>query len=282
MKPEQAVIDRWSGVAPYWDKYREIIRQMFAPVTQALVEDAQIASGYAVLDVATGPGEPALSVAPLVGAQGKVVGVDPVPQMVAAARRAAEQGGFRNTQFDVASADDLPFRADTFDAVVSRFGAMFFPSPVDSVREMVRVLRPLRKLALGVWDLAERNPFFQTLSRVLDQSIDAPPPEPNDLNAFRFAAPGKLRDVVGEAGLLAPSERLLTFTIRAPMSVADFWTLRCEMSETLREKIAMLSSDQLTEVKHRALDALREYSTDGGMSFPAQVLIVSGTKSGSA
>jgi hypothetical protein len=50
------------------------------------------------------------------------------------------------------------------------------------------------------------------------------------------------------------------------------------MSEKLREKVAMLSREQLTEVKREALEALREYSTDSGMSFPAEVLIVSGTK----
>ena len=132
---------------------------MFAPVTQALVEDGLIGSGHTVLDIATGPGEPALTVAALVGPEGKVFGIDPIPEMVAAARRAADRLGFRNAQFEVASADHLPFPADTFDAVVSRFGVMFFPSPVDAVREMLRVLKPGRKLALAVWHFAERNPF---------------------------------------------------------------------------------------------------------------------------
>src|SRR5215813_7930485 len=63
MEREQAVIDRWSGAAPFWEKHRETIRQMFAPVTQALIENAWIARGQTVLDVATGPGEPALSIA---------------------------------------------------------------------------------------------------------------------------------------------------------------------------------------------------------------------------
>ena len=95
MQPDQPPIGRWSAAAPFWEKYREIILQMFAPVTQALVEDASIGSGHAVLDIATGPGEPALSVAALVGPEGKVNGVDPAPEMIAAARRAAEHGGIR-------------------------------------------------------------------------------------------------------------------------------------------------------------------------------------------
>jgi SAM-dependent methyltransferase len=238
-----------------------------------------IGSGHAVLDIATGPGEPALSVAALVGPKGKVFGIDPVPEMVAAARRATDHLGFRNTQFEVASADQLPFPADAFDAVISRFGVMFFPSPVDAVREMLRVLKPGRKLALAVWHFAESNPFFYTLQRVVERYVDRPPSAPDAPDAFRFASPGMLRDLLGEAGAIAPSERLLQFTIEARISVEDFWTLRYEMSEKLREKVAMLSREQLSEVKHQSLEALRGYSTDRGMRFPAQVLIVSGTKS---
>ena len=91
MQPEQEVLNRWSGSAPFWEKHREIIRQMFEPVTQALVEDGRIGLGHAVLDIATGPGEPALTVAALVGPEGQVFGIDAVSEMVAASRRAADR-----------------------------------------------------------------------------------------------------------------------------------------------------------------------------------------------
>ena len=216
MQPDQAVIDQWSGAAPFWEKHNEVIRQMFAPITQALIEDGLIGNRDAVLDIATGPGEPALSVAALVGPEGKVIGIDPVPEMVAAARRAADRMGYRNAQFNVAFADDLPFPADTFDAVVSRFGAMFFPSPVDAVREILRVLKPGRKLAMAVWSLAETNPFFYTLSQVIERYVDSPPPAPDAPDAFRFASPGKLREVLAEAGAMSPSERLLHSQYKHP------------------------------------------------------------------
>ena len=73
-------------------------------------------------------------------------------------------------------------------------------------------------------------------------------------------------------------ERLLQFAIQAPVSVEEFWSLRCEMSEKLRGKLAGLPAEQAAEVKRQSLEAFREYSTDHGMSFPAEVLIVSGTK----
>jgi ubiquinone/menaquinone biosynthesis C-methylase UbiE len=84
MQRDQEIINRWKSSAPFWKKHRDVIRGMFAPVTQALIEGAEIGSEDSVLAVATVPGEPALSVAALVGLKGKVFGVDPIQGMVAA------------------------------------------------------------------------------------------------------------------------------------------------------------------------------------------------------
>jgi len=278
MQPENEIINRWTSSAPFWEMHHQIIRQMFAPVAQALFLDAQIGPLHTVLDVATGPGEPALTAAELVGPEGKVFGVDPIPEMVAGARRAADRLGLKNAKFEVAFADQLPFPNATFDAVISRFGVMFFPSPVDGVREMLRVLKPGRKLAMAVWASAERNPFHYALSRVMDRYVESPPLEPDAADAFRFASPGKLLDIISQAGVLAPNERILRFKIEAPILVEEFWTLRCDMSEVLREKLASLTGGQRAAVKHQALEAFREYSTDRGMSFPAEVILLSGAK----
>src|SRR5258707_2632747 len=113
MQPEQEAINRWSASAPFWEKHRETIGQLFAPITQALAEAAQIASQQTVLDIATGPGEPALSVTALIGPEGQIFGIDPVPEMVAGARRAADRLGLKNAKFAVAFADHLPFPAAT-------------------------------------------------------------------------------------------------------------------------------------------------------------------------
>src|SRR2546421_11433403 len=96
MQQNTEVINQWSESAPYWEKHRDIIREMFAPVTQALIEDAEIAERCNVVDVATGPGEPALTIAGVVGPEGKVVGTDPVAGMVEAARREAHRRGLHN------------------------------------------------------------------------------------------------------------------------------------------------------------------------------------------
>jgi ubiquinone/menaquinone biosynthesis C-methylase UbiE len=251
---------------------------MFAPITQALIEDAEITGRRAVLDLATGPGEPALSIADLIGPEGKVVGTDAVPEMVEAARRERHRRGLHNASFEVAFAESLPFPANTFDAVVSRFGVMFFASPVDSVREWLRVLKPGGRIAMAVWHFAERNPFHYIVSQVVERYVDSPPPAPDSPDAFRFANPGKLQAVLSKAGVAATSERLLRFSIRASISVENFWTLRYEMSEKLRTKLAILSKQQLAELKREVIEALSAYFSDRGISFPTEVLIVSGRK----
>jgi ubiquinone/menaquinone biosynthesis C-methylase UbiE len=274
----QEVISGWSETAPFWEKHRATIREMFAPVTQALIEAARIARGSAVLDLATGPGEPALAIAELVGTAGKVLGIDPVPEMVEAARREANRRRLGNASFVVAQAEALPAQTGSFDAAVSRFGVMFFPAPVNGIREMLRVLKPGGKIAFAVWYFAERNPFHYILSRIVERYVASPPPMEDAPDAFRYARPGKLRAIVSEAGAAEVSERVFQFTIRASVSLEEFWTLRTEMSESLRNKLAKLSNDQMAEVKRETLEALRAYSEAGAVSMPAEVLIVTGSK----
>ena len=143
-------------------------------------------------------------------------GIDLIAEMVAAARREASRLGLENVTFDVASADQLPFAPDTFDAALNRFGVMFFPSPMGAVRDMLRVLKPGRKLALAVWHFADRNPFHCSLSRVVDRFIERPPVAPDVPDAFRFATPGRLLEMCAQAGVVSPVERVLLFTIDAP------------------------------------------------------------------
>jgi ubiquinone/menaquinone biosynthesis C-methylase UbiE len=272
------VIGQWSESAPYWEKYRPVIVEMFAPVSQALIEDAGIAKGNSVLDVATGPGEPALTIADLVGPEGTVVGTDVAPEMVEAARREASRRKLQNARFEVAFTDSLPFPADTFDAAVSRFGVMFFPSPLDCLRDVLRVLKPGGRIAVAVWYLAEKNPFDYLITRVVDRYVQPAAPKPGATDMFRFAKPGGLLALLSSAGATAASERVLQFSIRAGLSAEEFWTIRSEMSEKLRTKLAPLDGFQREALKRDAIEAIRAYSTENGISIPAEVLIVTARK----
>ena len=278
MSQQDEVISKWTSSAPLWEKHSEIIRELFAPVSEALIEDAGVVSGSSVLDVATGTGEPALRIAEVVGPAGEVVGADPAAAAIEAARRMASQRSLKNVRFEVAGADRLPFPDDHFDAVISRFGVMFFPSPVNGIREMLRVLKPGRTISFAVWHYLDNNPFHYCLARIVDRFSPEPELPPDAPTPFRFATPGKLRSIVGEAGARDVSERLFRFSINAPLNVEDFWNLRCDMAEKLRQRLAALPVEAFIELKKQALDAFRSYMKGAGVSFPAEALIVSGRK----
>jgi SAM-dependent methyltransferase len=276
--PEQDEAISGSKSAPLSERHPEIIRELFAPVSEALIAEAEIFPGCSVLDVATGTGEPALRVADVVGPAGTVTGVDPVAGLIEAARRAAAQSSRTNVRFEVARADKLPFPNDSFDAAVCRFGVMFFPSPIVGIREMLRVLKPGKKVAFAVWHSLDSNPFHSSLARIMNRFAPEPPLPSDAPDAFRFAVQGKLRDIVAEAGARDVAERLFRFSINAPLSGEEFWNLRCDMSEKLRQRLAALPGDAFRELKHQALGAFRIYETATGVSFPAEVLIVSARK----
>ena len=272
----EEVLREWRESAFYWQKHADTIRTMFGPVTQALIEDAEIIEGDAVLDIAGGAGEPSLTIAEIVGPTGSVTCTDVTPEMVAAAESAALRRRVTNVAFKRCSADSLPFESKSFDAVVSRLGVMFFPDPLASLREMLRVTKHEGTMALAVWAKSELNPFSYLITNVVTRHFGAAAPDPNAPGAFRFGEPGSLARILEEAGAVDVNERVLKFQIAAPISLDQFWELRSETSGTLREKIAKLPPQQADLVAKEAKEAVREYFSDNKMSIPAQMILVTG------
>jgi len=268
----------WQTSARYWDKYRAVITEMFAPLTSALVEEAQIGIGQKVLDIGGGSGEPSLTIARIVGPTGSVMYTDPVAGMLESAQAEAGRRGLTNIHFKRCSADDLPFADCTFDVAIGRLSAMFFVDPVTAVREALRVVLKDGRVAFAVWGLKEANPFFSSITDVIDQFLDGLPQDSDAPDTFRFAVPGKLAGALKQSDADNVIERQLNFRIEAAISFEQFWQLRTEMSETLREKMARLTAAQLPTVKQAVADAAQKYFVSGTMSFPAEALIVSGKK----
>ena len=277
--PADEVLREWRESASYWQKHADTIRAMFGPITQALIEGADIFEGDAVLDVAGGAGEPSLTIAETVGPTGSVICTDVTAEMVAAAQSEAQRHGVTNIAFRQCAADSLPFENNSFDAVVCRLGVMFFPDPLAGLREMLRVTKREGVLSLAVWDKGELNPFSYLITDVLARHFGAATPaDPNAPGAFRFAEHGSLARILAEAGAVDVSERVLKFQIAAPISPDQFWELRSETSGTLREKLATLSPAQSDLVAQEAQEAVRQYFSNNEMSIPAQMIIVTGRK----
>lgn len=268
----------WQGAAKFWAKHRKTIRTMFSPLTGALIEDAGIRRGHSVLDVAGGPGEPSLTIAETVGPEGSVTCTDAVAEMVAAAEAEGLSRGLKNVQFRQCTADSLPFSDNSFDAVVSRLGAMFFPDPLAALQEMMRVTKPGGTVALVVWGKSELNPFAYLVTEVISRHVETLAVDPDAPGAFRFADPGKLGGILKAAGAADVQERVLRFEIAAPISPEEFWAMRSETSETLRMKLMKVSTVERTQIAHEVAEAVREFFPGNRMRFPAQMIIVTGKK----
>jgi ubiquinone/menaquinone biosynthesis C-methylase UbiE len=251
---------------------------MFAPLTQALIDEANIGSGQSVLDVAGGSGEPSLTIAETVGPDGSVTCTDAVAEMVEAAQSEARRRGLTNVVFRQCAADSLPFENNSFDVVVCRLGAMFFPDPQRALREMVRVTKIGGAISLVVWNRSELNPFAYLITNVVARHFAVQPADTNAPGAFRFAEPESLARILTDAGAVDVRERVLQFRIAAPISPKEFWEMRSETSGTLREKLASLSPQEVALVAQETQEAVREFFPNNQMSFPAQMTIVSGKK----
>jgi len=275
------VLLSWNENAKYWIQYSDTIRVMFAPLTAALIEHAKIDEGQTILDVAGGSGEPGLTIAGKVGPGGSVTCTDAVAEMVEAARHEATRRGLANVQFRQCTADSLPFPDNFFDATVCRLGIMFVPDPMVAVREMLRVTKPGGKLALAVWHKSEVNPFCYLVTNVMAQHVNSPAADPDAPNAFRFAETGTLANVLAEAGASDVEERVVKFNIHAPISAREFWTMRSQTSDTLREKLAKLSPGEQAQIAGEVEQEVKAFFPHDQMNFPAQMILVNGTKAAS-
>ena len=231
-----------------------------------------------MLDVAGGAGEPSLTIAEIVGPAGSVTCTDGVAEMVETARSEAQRRGITNVKFQQCMADALPFPSNSFDVTVSRLGAMFFPDPVAAIREMLRVIKPGGSVALAVWHKSELNPFCYVVTGVIDRHINPGVVDPDAPNAFRFAEPGKLANVMTEAGASDVKEHVVKFNMEAPISPLQFWTMRSQTSDTLREKLAKLSADEQAQITSEIEQAVKEFFPANQMRFPTQMIVVTGKK----
>lgn len=277
MSDEQSkVAQAWDESGRYWDKYGQTIRAMFEPISLALLEAAHIGENHRVLDVAAGVGEPSLTIATRAPST-HVYCTDPASSMIRGAKKEAARLHLANVHCAQCVADALPFRDACFDAVVCRFGVMFFPDPAGGIRELLRVVKTDGRVSCAVWAASEVNPFHYVSADIISKYVPLPLVGPDEPGAFRFAPPGKLAAVFERAGAVQVKENALRFTIEVDKSPEEFWQLRSEMSEISREKIKRLSAEDRGRLTEDALKVLPKFFSNGKMRFPAEVLIVTGT-----
>jgi ubiquinone/menaquinone biosynthesis C-methylase UbiE len=271
-------LQKWRETSEHWTRHSDIIKEMFAPVTEALIRETGIGEGSSVLDVAGGAGEPSLTIAQRIGPTGSVMCTDAIEGMVDAARAEAASRGITNVEFRQCTAESLPFADESFDVVVSRLGAMFFPDPLAACKEMLRVTKPGGTIGFVVWHKSELNPFCHLVSDVVSRHAPSPPPDPDAPDAFRFAELGKLGSILTQAGATGVIDKVLHFQMQVPITSEQFWAVRSEISETLRSKLAALSEAERAQIAQEVKQAISPFFPNDQMNFPTQMIIVTGRK----
>lgn len=242
---------------------------LFAPWTKPVTTGAGVQTGDAVLDIACGTGVLARHALSVVGPQGRVVGVDPAPGMLAAA--AEVEPGF---EWIAGSAEDLPLKDAQFDRVVSQFGMMFFSDRAKAIAEMHRVLRPGGTVAVAVWDDVARNPGYEGVIDVLQREV-------SDEAAHILRMPFSL----GDGEKLAEEFRqgpLSDVQLTTRAGTARFANSRVMLEADLRGWLPMfgitLSEEKIGEVLAASDEVLAKYVAPSGEAiFPTSAHIITAT-----
>ena len=168
---------------------------------EALVGTLGITNGLKVLDLGSGDGTTAVPAAKL-GAD--VLGVDIASNLVEAGNARAQSLGLTNLRFQEGDASDLnELEDDSFDLVVSIFGAMFAPKPFDVAKEVVRVTRPGGRIVMGNWIPGDPTLVAQIL-RI--SSAYSPPPPEGFVSPMTWGLEENVIERFGAAGV--PAERI--------------------------------------------------------------------------
>lgn len=139
----------WDKLARGREKWHDFMMAFLKPMGDEIVQVLRLKKNDTVLDLATGTGEPGLTIAGVV-TNGKVVGADLSQDMLRIAESKALQNGVNNYKTVICGAGDLPFADNTFDAISCRNGYMFFPDLEGVTRELYRVVKLGRRIAVSV------------------------------------------------------------------------------------------------------------------------------------
>ena len=194
--------------AEYWNSSEQVARwvghqgrhdRMLSPLGDHVLAAAALSPGDDVLDVGCGCGSTTLAAARAVG-HGAVVGVDLSAPMLAQARANAASWGLANVSFQEADAQVRRF-GRAFDAVISRFGVMFFADPVAAFANLRAAARPAGRLAFVCWQPLEANEWLTVPQAAMAEHVLPPEPaEPAAPGMFALADPARVRQVLGDAG----------------------------------------------------------------------------------
>jgi ubiquinone/menaquinone biosynthesis C-methylase UbiE len=168
----------WNSAASGWKNWWQVIEKGAQKINDRLIELAKIKPGDKVLDLATGIGEPAVTVAKVVGSQGHVLAVDISSQMLAIAKERSTSLGLQGViEFKESDIESLNLPPLSVDAVLCRWGLMFLPNLDGALTNIFNTLKNGGRIATAVWSSPPKTPFVGFPMSIIMREIDV-----SDLN----------------------------------------------------------------------------------------------------
>lgn len=259
------------------EKWKAKSAAMGRGVTQALVELANPAPGMKALDLASGTGEPAISIAKRVGDTGHVVALDLSGELLEIAKQRAEQRGLKNLSTRVADAHELPFPDSMFDLATCRFGVMFFCEVGRALKELRRVLKPGGRACFIAWGPFEQ-PYWASTMGIVHKHVGGPLLAPGGADMFRFSNPGSLTAALRDAGFCDIEEDTKTLPWSWPGTVEEVWEYAQCVSTPFRPMLERVPDALWPKVNEDVHSAIRPHSDGENVNFGVRVVMASGRK----
>ena len=186
--------------ADYWVRQKSALDKLLQPLTDLLLEAANLAGSEQVADIGCGTGATALQIASALDDGGHVIGIDISRKLIHSAVRAAEEAGINNVAFIEADAARFEFDKAQ-DLLVSRCGVMFFGDLVRAFSRLRKGLQPGGRLLLAVWCSPEANEWYQFPMQCVEAfSETRDSPDYDAPGAFTLAKEARVRDLLDTAG----------------------------------------------------------------------------------
>ncbi|WP_406855318.1 class I SAM-dependent methyltransferase [Alsobacter sp. KACC 23698] len=270
--------DQWDRAAAGWNEHGPAIRAWLTHATAAMISMAGVTSGSRVLDVAAGAGDQSLAVAKMVGPKGSVLATDVSPQILAYAELNARSAGYRTIAVKVTDGVSLDVPPESFDAVVCRLGLMFFPSPLDGLRDMFQALRPGGGACTVVFAEPSVNPCLSILMQTALRRAGLPPRDPFAPGALTsLGKPGHIDELFRQAGFQHVATTRLNAPFRAP-AVGRYLEFVRSAAGPILEILETLDAAGREAAWCDIEEQLRIYDTPEGWVGPNQLLLTAGRK----
>lgn len=269
---------QWQDAADAWHRWGPLIGRWLDDATTAMLDDAGVAEGARVLDVAAGAGEQTLRIARRVGPTGHVLATDLAPALLERARADAAAEGLTNVATrELDGEDTAALGAAAFDAAVSRVGLIYFPDRHRALTGIHHVLRPGGRVSLVSYSTPDRNGFFAVPVGIIRARAGLPAPVPGQPGPFSVGAPGVLEDALAAAGFVDVAVR----AVPSPLllgSAAECLRFQRESFGALHQMLAGLDPAEREDVWAEVEEALRQFEGPAGFVGPCEMLVGSGTR----